>query len=626
MDRIESFSRVLACCLPLLAAGCVEDEAGGGVAGVEVRASAAPQPNPEAVAYLRQVLGQYHAPYYYVYSDADAAGNHFFAWARPEGASGAEMDPRSMDHPRGNTTIRATFEANGLNWGGWYFMNGVQRGAATSPISTWGDSAGAGVDLRGATRLLFYARGAVGGEQVRFYALGVGRNGATGAPIAPYPDSSPEVTTGWVTLTTAWKQYAIDLRGRDLRYVLNGFAWVTEAVRNGGQGITFFIDDIRYERPRPTEPRFAVSYATLRPVTPFDRDQRNAAFTYDNAAVLLALLAVGDTARAHLVADALLRTQYRDSYYEDGRVRNAYRGGNIAIPPGWDVNGHVGAIPMPGWYEPAFGWHEDKFHASTHTGNVAWAMLALLAYYEASGRTVQPYLTAAMRMGNFVERCCRDTRGAGGYTGGYDGKEPSQTRLTYKATEHNIDLYPAFTRLHRLTGNAVWQQRAAHARTFVLAMWDSVDGKFWTGTGDDGVTLNRAVIPLDVQAWAVLALRDDRPRFDRALDYAERALRVGDGFDFNQDRDGVWYEGTAQMAAAYAVTGNDTRWSELLAALRLAQNPAGGVYASSRNGLTTGFNVALGQPWLYYRRVHIAPTAWLVLAAERANPFWIAGP
>jgi len=39
---------------------------------------------------------------------------------------------------------------------------------------------------------------------------------------------------------------------------------------------------------------------------------------------------------------------------------------------------------------------------------------------------------------------------------------------------------------------------------FVEAMWDAEEGKFWTGTAADGLTINKTVIPLDVQAWAVL--------------------------------------------------------------------------------------------------------------------------
>jgi hypothetical protein len=42
--------------------------------------------------------------------------------------------------------------------------------------------------------------------------------------------------------------------------------------------------------------------------------------------------------------------------------------------------------------------------------------------------------------------------------------------------------------------------------------------------------------------------------------------------------------------------------------------------AADRDGLTTGFG------WSYNRRPHVGATAWLVLAAARANPFWLASP
>ena len=48
--------------------------------------------------------------------------------------------------------------------------------------------------------------------------------------------------------------------------------------------------------------------------------------------------------------------------------------------------------------------------------------------------------------------------------------------------------------------------------------------------------------------------------------------------------------------------------------------------AASKDGLTTGFILPDGQPWLYLRRVHVAATAWLVLAAKGINPFWMNLP
>lgn len=571
-----------------------------------------------ALAYLAQVMDRFHASFD-VYSDADAAGNHFHARGRMS-SPGDEAAVPPMDEAftgvecQGLTSIRAEFRSRGRNWGGWYFLNGVLRGGETAPRPNWGEQPGAGVDLSGATRLTFLARGERGGERVEFFCLGVGRDATSGVATKPYPDSDRKASTGWVRLTKSWREYSIDLRDRDLSYVLGGFGWVTNAVVNGNRDVVFYLDEIRYDKPRLEEPRFLLSYETGASRLNRDAILRNVAFVYDNALALRAFLAAGQRRRARLVADALAAAIERDRYFGDGRIRNAYQAGDLLTPPGWLPHSRGGVIRLPGRYDAASGrWLEDEYQVSTHTGNVAWAMLALLSYAEATGE--RRYVAAAERLGRWVERHCRDQRGAGGYTGGFQGWEPAPRKLQYKATEHNLDLHAAFRRLYRLTRHPEWLDRAAHAKRFVTAMWDAAGGKFWTGTLDDGETVNRAVIPLDVQAWAVLALGEEGRRYVGALAYAERHHRVGGGFDFNEDRDGVWYEGTAQMAAAYRYTGQLAKWRAMVEFLRAAQHASGGLPAADRDGLTTGFG------FHYYRRPHLGATAWLALAELGANPF-----
>ena len=48
------------------------------------------------------------------------------------------------------------------------------------------------------------------------------------------------------TLTRRWKTYSINLRGRDLSYVLGLFGWYATAANNPG-GTVFYLDDIRWE-------------------------------------------------------------------------------------------------------------------------------------------------------------------------------------------------------------------------------------------------------------------------------------------------------------------------------------------------------------------------------------------
>jgi PKD repeat protein len=580
------------------------------------------------VDYLETVQDQFHQTFD-VYTDADAAGNHFSHRGMIAGQVSTHpvpaMEERETANPfRGLTCIRASFGGAGATWGGWYFMNGVLQGTDTIPRANWGTVPDAGIDLRGATTLTFYARGAQGGERVEFFAFNVGRDEG-GNPIAPYPDSSRKVSTGYITLTSQWKKYSISLSGRDLSSVLGGFGWVSSMDENGGRPITFFIDDITYDLPRLDEPRFLQSYRTINSGSDFDLVMSNAGYTYDNAVALLAFLAEGTAdgrRRAGLIADAFVYAQEHDRYFTDGRVRNAYQAGDLVLWPGWKPNGKAETARMPGWWDRANDtWYEDSVQAGTYTGNMAWTGLALLAYYNTTNDP--KYLQSAVRLGDWVLLNCDDPVHPG-FTGGFERWEPAQTILTYKSTEHNMDLYALFRQLYAITGDARWSDAAGDASTFVLSMWDPVEGKFWTGTLPDGVTPNRGFVPMDVQAWAVQSMGDVIPRADllRALDYVETKCRVDGGYDFNTDRDGVWPEGTAQMAVSNGLIGRFDRACEIIAYLHSIQNADGSMDAASRDGLTTGINLSDGSPWLYYKRAHVGATGWLALAETWTNPFY----
>lgn len=581
-----------------------------------------------SVQYLADVQDRFHESLA-VYIDANSPGNHFEARGKLNSSGDKDAVPSMLeswtDRPHsGITCIRASFLSTRGLWGGWYMMNGVLGGIDQAPSENWGTVPNAGIDLVGATELTFWARGEKGGEQVEFFALGIGRDADTGAPMAPFPGSSPKMSADSLSLTTEWQQYRIGLQGVDLQYVLGGFGWVAVAVNNGNQDVVFYLDDIHYDKPRLDQPRFLVSYETIQSDNSFDEVLRNTAFTYDNAVALQAFRADGMFERAKTIADALVYAQEHDRFYDDGRIRNAYKAGDLWLPAGWTPNGRTGTVAMTGWYDStANAWLEDEFAVSTHTGNVAWAMLALLSYYEIAGG--EEYLQAAIRMGNWVESHCRDSRGEGGYTAGYEGWEPSPSKLLYKSTEHNLDLSSAFRRLGDATGNETWLLRAQHAEQFLDQMWDEVEGKFWTGTDVDGITINRDVIPLDGQSWGVLALGRLDGRYWEALAYAEANLSVDEGFDFNQDRDGIWNEGTAQMALAFQLVRQTPRSDSLVSFLRSQQHPSGGIYAADRDGLTTGFDLPDGQPWLYFRRLHIGATAWLAVAENSFNPFSVGG-
>ncbi len=529
-----------------------------------------------------------------VYTDHDAGGNHFYpsGWMGDLSAISFDSNWISECHA-GSSCIKITFTAKEDNWAGIYWQD---------PENNWGTATVGGYDLSGATKITFWAKGENGGEKLEFFIGGISGDN---------PDSLGKTSTGYVTLTSSWQEYTISLSSKYLSHVIGGFGWATNS-SNNPNGATFYLDDIKYNKARPDELRFLVSYETLPFINP-DRYLKNVCFVYDNALALIAFLARGtsdDLRRAEILADAFVYAQKNDRYYEDGRLRNAYMSG--------DLKDHItGKARLPGWWDPdEEKWYEDQFQVSTHVGNLAWTMIALLNYYKSKGG--DKYLETAITLGEWIEKHTRDSECNGGYAGGYDGWEPNPDKITWKATEHNIDVYVAFTLLSEIRDKEKWQERASHAKNFVDAMWYGKDQHFWTGT-KDACEENKDNIPLDIQAWALMAFN----KYNDALVWAENNCGTESdgfkGFDFNTDKDGVWFEGTAQMAVAYQINNegdkSDFYVEELRNAQASAQNTNGkGIIAASHDGVSTGFD------WEYFSRLHIGATAWYIFAEMKYNP------
>jgi hypothetical protein len=117
--------------------------------------------------------------------------------------------------------------SQGARWAGVYWQN---------PPNNWGDVPG-GYDLTGAKRLVFWAKGEVGGEYISEFKMG----GISGA----YADSDI-AGIGPVQLSSEWKQYVIDLGGKDLSSISGGFVWAANLDKNP-DGLSFYLDDIRFE-------------------------------------------------------------------------------------------------------------------------------------------------------------------------------------------------------------------------------------------------------------------------------------------------------------------------------------------------------------------------------------------
>ncbi len=244
-------------------------------------------------------------------------------------------------------------------------------------------------------------------------------------------------------------------------------------------------------------PVFLTSFPTVE-----EGPLHQAAFLYDNAVAAIALIGCGQRDKAARIGDAILTALEHDRFWHDGRLRNGYLAGPVEDDP----------VKLAGWWDPTQNrWLEDRYQAGSDTGNLAWAMLALLALDEtrassaastadppAGGTTASAatgdtatgdgttgggaagggaagdgatsarrYRDGAARIAAFLQQW-QDKRGAsgaeagkdvhgnsggnpggnpGGFTGGTFGHEPKPDIVTWKSTEHNTDLAAAFARL-----------------------------------------------------------------------------------------------------------------------------------------------------------------------------------
>ena len=85
--------------------------------------------------------------------------------------------------------------------------------------------------------MIFWARGEQGVEQIQEFTVG--------GIMGNYPDSDTAMI-GPVILTSEWREYTIDLRGKNLSYISGGFAWTTSENVNPTTCI-FYLDEIRFE-------------------------------------------------------------------------------------------------------------------------------------------------------------------------------------------------------------------------------------------------------------------------------------------------------------------------------------------------------------------------------------------
>ncbi len=602
-------------------------------------------PATRAFEYLSEQMDATHSSFW-IYRDVDSGANHYYPSRWLNGATNMKVDPAWRQKPfSGDTCIR--IEWDGKPGKDTFRWNGLQFTDSPTPE---GDL-GTGYDLSRAVVLRGRVRTETPGMRIQ--------------TLVSYPEAPGGVTGDWTApLHREWGAFEVSLEGRQerlnplqvpLTVVFNDFF-----VPDPKRGCVVYLDELEVvlsepaRRKRLDEPRLLASFSRHPDVdVPANRC---VSYTYDVAIVALAYLARGtpdDVRRARILGDGLLRCQEQDRAFSDGRLRNGMLAGDLELHPGDKVR-------LPGWWDPEAGaWREDRFQVSSHLGNTCWAGLAFLTLHDRTGDA--QYLSAAVKLGEWILKNCQDKMRPDGFIGGWEGWEARelaargrlpvtrrptpQVPAAYKSTEMCLDAIPFFARLYQRTGNRSYLEACHSARRLVLKMYQG--GRFVTGTRvptptQVGDLPNPGPTPLDVNTWAVLVL-GATPETRAAMRWAQEACRVNererrrfDGFDFNaDDRDAVWVEGTGQAILALRMLGQEKEANHFLSELRRIQAscPGGdgkGLVAATRDRMTTGFKLtavsARGElesvDWLYYRQMAIAGTAWFLYSELDYNPYW----
>jgi hypothetical protein len=414
--------------------------------------------------------------------------------------------------------------------------------------------------------------------------------------------------------------------------IINGFT-VTASKLQNNDTVKIFLDSVYYNKDRSELPRFCLSTVCGND-TLVDLTLKNTAYSYDNALKVITEIALYKATNATSYLDDAKKTLHAFNWviHHDRtnlfRLRNAYSSGDIWL----HVNDSI--AKLPGWYdETQKNWFEEVGSISISTGNIAWVALSFLSAYEISSNT--DYLNSACQLAQW----CIDSLQTGfGFTGGFEGRDGNQLKDFWKSTEHNIDLYSVFSRCFVHTHDSTYYKAGQNAHHFVLSMWDSVNHHFWTGTDVTGITPDKSAVPLDAQSWYILAFQDSTSSYAQGCyqwvqdslyesNYAsQNYANLLCGYRFsNKGDNGIWCEGSGQMAQANIKMGHPEIANALFGSLEYMQScqlhpkfynlNGKGIPAADHNHLQTGFT------WDYSNRLSLAPTCWYILAKLNFNPF-----
>ena len=243
----------------------------------------------------------------------------------------------------------------------------------------------------------------------------------------------------------------------------------------------------------------------------------------------------------------------------------------------------------------------------TWMGDNAWLLIALNKYHSVTGN--EKYKTMAQGIEQWL-RGLQDTDG-----GLWGGKNEDGTVIP-KVTEGIITAFKAVQGYDDFHKNIL---------TFLKEnRWDTTNEILWAWP--ENPAYNHA---LDLHSLGSLIFEDYAPQnlFQADRYYTTQTSTVNgleiSGYCFDEDKDVVWLEGTAQMAVAHKISGNDFSANELIVELEKSfiNSPSfsdsKGIPYSSNHGTTYGTNLLWDHADL---TPALSATAWYIFAKIGFNP------
>jgi hypothetical protein len=301
----------------------------------------------------------------------------------------------------------------------------------------------------------------------------------------------------------------------------------------------------------------------------------NQTYSYDQALVVMAMIAAGERETAKELVRGLLALQAGTSPEQGGFIFS-------------------GSQRSPSYGDQAF-----------RTGAHCFCVYALCKYYEAwpddLGPTMTSTISAAITAG--LAWLDRYLGGDGLYLGGKGvygsagGFEPT-TPITWAATEHNIDAWFLWDLAYKLFGTATYKTKADNLKAAMMSkLWRDDLGRFLQGMGPGNVP--DVGDPLDCHSWGAMFLtaigepaKASAIMTDAMLAPFKFTLNGLTGYApayaadpaYPDATPTVWAEGTYGVALAFLAIGDRARWHTTMQQMMAGQEADGSYrYVSVRN-------------------------------------------